>query len=59
MFLQSPEVSVEGVWWDLTDMTRGGQYGSVYKVRPPGSREEVFLFSFSWIVENGREVHGG
>ena len=59
MFLQSPEVSVEGVWWDLTDMTRGGQYGSVYKVRPPGSREEVFLFSFSWIVENCREVHGG
>ena len=59
VFAQPPEVFVEGVWWDLTDMTRGRQYGSVYKVSPPGSGEKVFLFSFSWIVENCREVHGG
>ena len=40
-------------------MARGWQYGSVYKVGTPGSCEEIFLFSFSWIVENSREVHGG
>ena len=40
-------------------MARGWQYGSVYKVGTPGSCEEIFLFSFSWIVENCREVHGG
>ena len=59
MFAQPPEVFVEGVWWDLTDMTRGWQYGSVYKVCPPGSAEEVFLFAFGWIVENCREVDRG
>ena len=59
MFSEFAQVSVEGVWWDLTDMTRGWQYGSVYKVCPPGSGEKVFLFSFSWIVENCREVHRG
>ena len=59
MFPQPTQVSVEGVRWDLTDMTRGWQYGSVYKVCPPGSREKVFLFSFSWIVKNCREVHRG
>ena len=57
MFPQFPQVSVESVGRDLTDVARGRKDGGVYKVRPPGPREEVLLLAFGRIVQHCREVH--
>ena len=59
MFSEFAQVSVEGVWWDLTDVTRRRQYCCVDKISSPGPREEIFLFALCRIVQDCGEVHRG